>query len=225
LRQAIAKNPEADRRYQGIALALGLRLIFGWAERPEETIAEMVAAAGRAVSLNEQDAWNHAPLAWGLFFARQFEPAIAELRRMIELNPNSGVSYGVSAVVLGHCGGADAALGALDKARRIAPQAPFMFNYLLGGALALYRLGRYREAVDMAESAALRRPNYFQPLLVLAAALSFAGEAARANTALTTAHRLAPALSVAWLKPLMPLRDAADFEHLIDGLRKAGLEI
>src|SRR5262249_44056187 len=96
LRQAIAENPHADRRYQGLALALGLDLAFGWAERPEETIAAMVAAAERGVSLNEHDAWNHAPLSWSLVFARQFERAIAELGRMIELNPNSGVSYGVS---------------------------------------------------------------------------------------------------------------------------------
>lgn len=224
LRQAIAENPHADRRYQGLALALGLDLIFGWADRPADTIAEMVPAAERAVLLNEQDAWNHAPLSWGLLFARQYERSMAQLQRMIELNPNSGVSYGVSAVVLGHCGTAEAALDALDKARRMAPQAPFMFNYLLGGALGLYRLGRYGEAAETAESAALRRPNYFQPQVVLAAALALAGETGRAAVALAAARRLAPAMSVEWLKPLMPLRESADFAHLLEGLRKAGWE-
>ena len=107
----------------------------------------------------------------------------------------------------------------------MAPQAPFMFNYLFRGALALYRLGRYSEAADMAESAALRRPNYFQPQVVLAAALAFAGETARAGAALAAACRLAPTMSEEWLNPLMPLREAADFAHLIDGLRKAGLMI
>src|SRR5262249_28148768 len=152
-------------------------------------------------------------------FARQFERAIAELGRMIELNPNSGVSYGVSALVLGHCGNAGAALDMLDKARRMAPQAPFMFNYLCAGALAHYRLGRYGEAAEMAESASLRRPNFFQPQLVLAAALACAGETVRAEAALAAGRRIAPAMSVAWLKPLMPLREAADFAHLIEGLR------
>lgn len=222
LRRSIAENPHADRRYQGLALALGLDLTFGWADRPEETVAEMVAAAERGVSLGEHDAWNHAPLSWGLAFARQFDRASAELRRMVELNPNSGVSYGVSALVLGYGGDAEAALDALDRTRRMAPQAPFMFNYLVGGALALYRLGRYGDAAEMAESAALRRPNYFQPPLLLAAALASAGEAARARAALAAALRLAPAMSVAWLTPLIPLRETADFAHLIDGLRRAG---
>jgi adenylate cyclase len=143
---------------------------------------------------------------------------------MIELNPNSGVSYGVSAIVLGHCGKPEAALAMLGEARRMAPQAPFMFNYLCGGALALYRLGRYREAADMAESAALRRPNYFQPQLVLAAALACAGEAARAGLALAMALRMAPAMTVPWLEPLIPLRERRDFALLIEGLRKAGWE-
>ena len=64
LRRAIAQNPDADRRHQGLALALGLNLAFGWAASPEETIAEMVGAAERCVSLREEDAWNHAPLCW-----------------------------------------------------------------------------------------------------------------------------------------------------------------
>jgi len=224
LRHAIARNPNADRRYQALALALGLDLAFGWTERPNDTIAEMLAAAERSVSLADQDAWNHAPLSWALMFGRDYQRAIAESGRMIELNPNSGVSYGVSAIVLGHCGKPEAALDMLDKARRIAPQAPFMFNYLCGGALALYRLGRYREAADMADSAALRRPNFFQPQLVLAAALACAGETARAGVALAAAIRLAPRMSEAWLNPLMPLREASDSAHLIDGLRKAGWE-
>jgi len=31
-------------------------------------------------------------------------------------------------------------------------------------------------------------------------------------------------MNVAWLRPLMPLREAEDFAHLVDGLREAGLE-
>src|SRR6185437_731358 len=156
-----------------------------------ETISEMVVAGERSVSLREPDAWNHAALSWSLMFARHFERAIAGLRRMIELNPNSGVSYGVGSLILSHCGDAEAALDLLSKARRMAPQAPFMYNYLCGGAIALYRLGRYGDAIDMAESAALRRPNYFQPRLILAAALAHAGETARAQMALTAARQLA----------------------------------
>ena len=224
LRRAIAENPNADRRYQGLALALGIDLAFGWAERTDETISEMVVAGERSVSLREPDAWNHAALSWSLMFARHFERAIAGLRRMIELNPNSGVSYGVGSLILSHCGDAEAALDLLSKARRMAPQAPFMFNYLCGGAIALYRLGRYGDAIDMAESAALRRPNYFQPRLILAAALAHAGETARAQMALTAARQLAPSLSEPWLKPIMPLRETADFARLLDGLRMAGWE-
>lgn len=224
LRQSIAENPNADRRHQGLALALGLDLAFGWAERPDDTIAEMLVAAERSVLLAEQDAWNYAPLSWALMFGRDYQRAIAASGRMIELNPNSGVSYGVSAIVLGHCGKPEAALDSLDKARRMAPQAPFMFNYLCGGALALYRLGRYREAADMAESAALRRPNFFQPQLILAAALACSGETARAEVALAAARRIAPAMSAPWLTPLMPLRDARDFALLVEAIGKAGLE-
>jgi TolB-like protein len=223
LRRAIAENPEADRRYQGLALALGLDLAFGWAERPDETIAEMVAFAERAVALGAHDSWNHAPLSWGLAFARRFDRALAVLRRMIELNPNSGVSYGVSAVVLGHCGPADAALEMLERARRMAPHAPFMFNYLCGGALALFRQGRHAAAADMAESAGLRRPNYFQPHLIQAAALAHAGAIDRARPALAAARRIAPAISLGWLRPLMPLREEGDLVRLVDGLRAAGL--
>jgi adenylate cyclase len=184
----------------------------------------MSTVAERSVSLAEHDAWNHATLSWAFMYKRDFDLAVAESGRMIELNPNSGVSYGVSAIVLGHCGKPEAALAMLGEARRMAPQAPFMFNYLCGGALALYRLGRYREAAEMAESAALRRPNFFQTHLVLAAALASAGETARAGLALAAARRIAPAISVPWLEPRMPLRESRDFALLIEGLHKAGWE-
>jgi DNA-binding SARP family transcriptional activator len=214
LRTAIAQNPDADRRYQALALALGLDLAFGWTSSPQDTIAEALGAAERSVMLRDGDAWNHATLSWSLLFARQFERSIASAKRMIELNPNSGVSYGVSSLAHAHCGDAEAALDLLETARRMAPQAPFMFNYLTGGAIALYRLGRYAEAADMAESAGLRRPNYFQPQLILAAALSKAGDAERSAAALAAARRIAPSASADWLKPLMPVREAgalADF--------------
>jgi DNA-binding SARP family transcriptional activator len=220
LRQAIAQNPNADRRYQGLALALGIDLAFGWAASSEDTIVEMVGAAERSVSLREGDAWNHAPLSWSLMFARQFERAAASAGRMIELHPNSGVSYGVSAVVLAHCGDPDTALELLGHARRMAPQAPFMFNYLTAGAIAQFRLRRFTEAAELAESAGIRRPNHFQPQLILAAALAGLGERERAAAALAAARRLAPRLGAAWLRPLIPLRHESDFSRLVDGLSR-----
>ena len=142
---------------------------------------------------------------------------------MIELNPNSGVSYGVSSLVHAHCGDPVVALDLLGRARHMAPQAPFMFNYLTGGAIALCRLARFEEAASMAESAGLRRPNYFQPQLILAAALAHLGHAERARMALTAARRMAPDLSTHWLRPLIPLREDRDFARLLEGLHCAGL--
>jgi TolB-like protein len=224
LRRAIAENPDADRRHQGLSLALGLNLAFGWAVSPDETIAEMVGAAERSVSLREDDAWNHAPLCWSLLYSRQFERAIASSARMSELNPNSGVSYGVGSLVHAHCGDPAEALDLLGHARQMAPQAPFMFNYLTGGAIALCRLARFGEAAEMAESAGLRRPNYFQPQLILAAALVHLDQGERAAKALAAARKMAPSLSAAWLGPVIPLREERDLAQLLQALRRAGMD-
>lgn len=222
LRRAIAQNPDADRRYQGLALALGLELAFGWSANPGDTIVEMLGAAERSVSLREGDAWNHATLSWSLMYARQFGRAVASCRRMIELNPNSGVSYGVSAVVHAHCEDAGATLEFLEQARRMAPQAPFMFNYLTAGAIALYRLQRFEECAEMAESASLRRPNYFQPHFIQAAALSRAGDCERAKAELQAAARIGMPGAAAGLRPLIPLRAESDLAALIEALRGIG---
>ena len=93
-----------------------------------------------------------------------------------------------------------------------------MFNYLTGGAIALCRLDRFAEAVDTAESAGLRRPNYFQPHLILGAALTHLGDAERAGTALAAARRMIPDLTEEWLKPLIPLREDRDFAKLFGKL-------
>ena len=207
--------------------ASGCYHVASFVEKPELEIARRLIASGR-------HHWNS-----GIFLFRasnylnelqRFRPdiheacerAIASANRMIDLNPNSGVSYGVSAIVLAHCGDPEVALDLLGHARRMAPQAPFMFNYLTGGAVALYRLGRFREAADMAESAGLRRPNYFQPPLMLAAALVNVDETERAIAAMAAAHRIVPSMTVAWLRPLIPLREETDFAQLVSDLRSAG---
>jgi len=76
----------------------------------------------------------------------------------------------------------------------------------------------------MVESAGLRRPNYFQPHLILAAALAHLDQGERAAKALAAARKLAPSLSAAWLRPVIPLREERDLAQLLQALRRAGMD-
>jgi adenylate cyclase len=89
-------------------------------------------------------------------------------------------------------------------------------------AWAYYTARRYDEASDWARKAILRRPRIPEYHLLLAASLGQLGNVEDAKAELDAAENLQPDFA----KPgssVYRYKNAADNEHLLDGLRKAGL--
>ena len=77
---------------------------MGFAEDSQATIARGRKMAERAVRLNNDDEYSHWILGLLLMANRDYDKAIAELERAIEINPNCSLAYGSLATVLNHAG-------------------------------------------------------------------------------------------------------------------------
>jgi hypothetical protein len=59
---------------------------------------------------------------------------------------------------------------------------------------------------------------------VLTAAAGMTGQSDVAKAALQELRRAQPNISLAWIESQMPIKNDADREHYLEGLRRAGLE-
>ena len=76
----------------------------------------------------------------------------------------------------------------------------------------------------LAREAIRQRSDFVGAHRVLTAAAGMAGQADIAKVALQELRRAQPNISLAWIANQMPIRDDADREHYLDGLRRAGLD-
>jgi TolB-like protein/class 3 adenylate cyclase len=223
LLNAVSENPGAYRRQQALAMGYCWRMAFGWADDPLDCASRALAASEAALRLNDEDAWNYCVLGWSAVYCRQFETGRAALHRAVQINPNSGVTYGVNAWVLGHLGDTEQALESFGVTHRLAPQHPFIFMHMTGAAWAHFACERWNEAAEYAETAALRRPNCFSPLVVTAAIGGLRDDPSSGRRATDAIGKLVPNFSIRWLTGFLPLRQSETFDRACEGLRAAGV--
>jgi tetratricopeptide (TPR) repeat protein len=115
------------------------------------------------------------------------------------------------------------AIASHDEAMRLSPRDPLTWAFMASKAIALILLGRYDEALDWARKAQ-RQPNTaiwaFMPEVSALAQLDRLDEA---QAALERVKRLKPDVSVSFVTQVLPITHAADREHFVSGLIKAGL--
>ena len=108
-------------------------------------------------------------------------------------------------------------------ALRISPQDPARSTIFNALTLAQYALRDYKEAADAARKwTGAHAPHPFG-YFNLAAACGQLGRSQEAGQALQEVLRLYPDLGMDFIRARWPYKDAADLDHFVEGLRKAGL--
>jgi tetratricopeptide (TPR) repeat protein len=152
-------------------------------------------------------------------FHQQYEQAKAEMDRAIAVNPNDAHGLAGRGNILMWLGQTDAAIEALELARRIDPELNVVDRNAL--SLAYYLKGRYGAAIEEAELNLRRTEAANFTRVVLAASYAQESRAEAVARVVADVQRLDPAFDPQEFgsKFLSP----SDLEHLRDGLRKAGL--
>ena len=88
---------------------------------------------------------------------------------------------------------------------------------------AYYQLERYEEAENVLKRRIFRAPETDASRVLLAATYGQTGRLDAAREQWREALRVNPAYSLEHRRKVLPYQNPADFETLVDGLRKAGL--
>lgn len=189
-----------------------------WLDQDHETLERAEVSARMALSLEAHDAASHHAMGYLCMHQRKFELAGVHLKRATSLNPNDPYLAGTFAIWLTRTGRPEEALQTVERAMERDPFSPtwlweIRFN-------ALFHLRRYDEAV-----AALRNmsPWHFWHYAHVAAALAQAGRLEEAHRELATFVTARPHARVADVAAAEVYADPRLLDHLLEGLRKAGL--
>jgi len=142
--QAIGKDPAYALAYSGLADVHEV-LPYYAATPPKDDAQKALAAARKAVELDESLAEAHTSLANALVLNLQFSASLPEFQRAIELNPNYATAHHWYGEQLQNDGRFDDALAELRRAQELDPLS-LVINSVLGSILAV--AGRDDEAIE-----------------------------------------------------------------------------
>jgi adenylate cyclase len=221
--QTIEIDPDLARAYAGAEEAYFFQVVGGFAEFPEAAKTEGERVARRAIELDDQDAFSRYALGRALILRRQHEAAIPELETAIDLNPSFAQAHYALGMALGTSGRPDEVIPHVETAMRLSPHDPYLGQFMLRIAESHLFMKRHEEAADWARRS-LREPNpVFSRWCILISALGHLGRADESRTAVESFLQFTPDASIAKVRDYWPISDPDSMEHLLDGLRKAGL--
>ncbi|MEO8557787.1 MAG: adenylate/guanylate cyclase domain-containing protein [Rhodospirillales bacterium] len=222
LRRAIELDPKMARAHMGLARLLFGRCWWGWSDDIKRDAASAYHSAQLAVTLDDRDPYGHYIAAMSGLLLQRHQQCLAEAQRAIDLSPNFALGFlglTLARIFIGHFEGAlDPAL----RGMRLSPNDPLTFEFINSIALAHYQMGNYDEALHHIERG-LRSRRTYGGLRTLLATLGQLGRNDEAITALAEMERIKPGDAQAHWRATTGYADPAHRQHLIEGLRKAGM--
>jgi TolB-like protein len=223
LEKAIAIDPNYGQALGVLAASYSFCAHMGWADMVTAVpIAERAALA--AISADSEDPWAHYALGHVHTLTRRFDDALAEFELALRLNPNFSLAQGYYGLALAYCGRWQEGAEAAHRALRLSPRDPYAAIYNGIAAYAQFVGRNYHEAMRLAREAIRQRGDFVGGHRVLAAAAGMAGRAEVAAAALQELRRAQPNVSLAWIASQMPIKEASEREHYLEGFRRAGLD-
>ena len=226
IRQAVALDPRFGEAYGYLAFGAFLLLVYEWADEPGVVLQQGIAAAGRATAIEHQDYFAYHALGRLNTIARDHRAAIRALESCVNLNPNFALGYVGLAEAHVYAGSPEAAIGYTDRAIRLSPRDPMLWDMLHYKASAYIRLDDFDRAIEIFEQVCEFPTAQYVSSATLAALHSLQGREAEAQKALERARRLEPRLSIMLMKKIYGVTDerpGSRTQRLLDALRAAGL--
>jgi TolB-like protein/Flp pilus assembly protein TadD len=223
LHQALTLEPGAARSHASIALSHLWDVAFGWSDDRAGSASAAYEAATRAVALDASESWAWTALGACKLFFRHHSAAVADMGRAIVLDPNSAIAYGALALVHVFAGEPEKALASAGAARRLSPSDPREPLWLNAEGLALFALGRHREALEAARRMTELRPDYPTGHRLVAASAAVLELDDVARGAVVRLLELMPGHRLEHVPVLMPFIDLSVAAPYLHALARAGL--
>jgi TolB-like protein/Tfp pilus assembly protein PilF/predicted Ser/Thr protein kinase len=219
LERAVVQEPGNADLWAMLSMLFGEEHRFGFNVKPD-SLGRSLKAARRAVEIAHANHFAWLALAQALFFRKEFDPFRDAAERAISLNPMDGSTVEYLGHLIAFSGNWERGCELAERARQLNPNHPSW--YWSVSFLDAYRKGDYVSARDFLLKGNPQK-NWLMHAL-LAAAQGQLGESEAA------ARHLREVLE---MMPNFPLIGRSEFskwylpdlvDHLMDGIRKAGLE-
>jgi len=186
-----------------------------------ETLDRALQAARRAVDADPSNHRAYQALAWAMFLRKEFQACRQAGERALALNPMDACTAVYVGQTLAYSGDWERGCSLIARAIELNPHHPGWYWY--ASFLNAYRQRDYTEALAMALK--MNLPGVSLVDVALAATQGQLGAHESARHALRDLLTLKPDYAVVARQELGKWFDAAIVEHLIEGLRKAGLDV
>ena len=182
---AVAADPTYALSYSGLSYALVMMGFYGF-HSGDEPYLRGKAAAEKALSLDPSLGEPHVALGYyAQQYAHEFERAIAEGRRAVELQPDLALAHHGLAIFLNMVRRSEEALAEVRKAAELDPLTPLFQAHVAWILRCLYR---HEEAMRVILSGLELFPNDYYMLRILIYCCSASG---RGDLALDAAEKIA----------------------------------
>jgi tetratricopeptide (TPR) repeat protein len=215
---AIALDPGYALANEGLAISYRAE----WAldlSGSDHLIDQALAYAKKAVALDANNDSCQTTLGLILMDHHEYDLGEHHLRKGLSLNPNRPEALAIFAQIYTYCGRPDEALEHFAIAQSIDPffEPPWFWRTQ---GVAFFVAGRYEEAIAaMSKSSGM--PHWAHGFL--AASYAYLDRMEQATYHAAETMRLAPEFSILNAVSKEPFKFDAERQHLVEGMRRAGL--
>jgi len=220
LEHAVREAPDHADCWAMLALMYIVEYSDGFNALPNP-LERALAAAQRAVDAGPTGALGHYALAFVYFFRKEKAPFRAAADRTVALNPMDGTLIGLLGMLVHHTGEEERGLQMVDTSMKLNPNYPGLLRFT--DFTAAYFRGKYAEALEAAVR--INMPGFFYAQAARAEALGQLGQLEAARKAVQDLLALRPDFAANARQDYAKWFEPEQVEQLLDGLRKAGLEI
>ena len=220
-RHALELDPNFCAPHVGLAFAAVSDYVNAWVPDPSGALDEGERWARRAIELDERQPGGHVALGNVLVWRRRHDQALAELNRAVELDHNYAQGHALLGMALMYSGRHAEALESLGVAMRLDPHFPNILLHLT--AQAHFSLGQNEIAATHLAERIARNPNTDASRMLLAACFGHLDRLDEARAAWAGLLEVNRDFSMAQREGVLPYKNPADFQRIVDGLAKASL--
>jgi len=181
--KAMEIEPTSADGFIWLARTEAARAAYGWSDDPDTSLREGMAAALKAVQLDERNPYSHYAVAISHSFAGLFDQAIRAARRALALSPSFALGHLVIGATYLHAGRPSEAIEPLEHGLRLSPYDPQNFSWFVFLALSYYFAGDPAKGLEDARRALALRPGWSPALTAMTLCAQALGDSAEARSA------------------------------------------
>ena len=224
LKRSFELDPDFGDAYAWWAYAVVLGMVY-WATEPgDDLLDEALAAANKALSIDDQNAVFYMIMARTALARRDYTASLAGNEAAVRLNPTLAVAHCAMGDALAYEGRFEESIGQFEKAISLSPNDPQLWAFLTYGALALIFKQDFETALQWTERASVIPNRQYWTLAHMAVALAHLDRLPEAQAAVARLLAEQPDFSRAFAeKKLFFIKRPEQLALYLEGLRKAGV--